>query len=336
MKAREIAELVDGELIGEGDVEITRAAELSVAGSGDLAFISSVNNSTVETGASCILVPESYASNYIPCMIKVRDPKLAFARAAHQLHPRKRRSGIHPSAVLEASSEVHAAFVGAFASVGGGCFIGNDVEVHEGVRIDENVTIGDRTVLHANVVISDNTVIGDDCVIHAGTVIGADGFGYVPDESGERVKFPQIGTVVIEDNVEIGANSCVDRGALGETRIGKGTKIDNLVQIAHNVSIGKRCVIAALTGISGSVVIEDDCVLGGQVGVADHVHIKKGAVIGARSAIFPGKIVGPGVWAGSPIQPLDKYKRQNARMKGLDRLADEVKRLAALLASKDR
>ncbi|MEO5859190.1 MAG: UDP-3-O-(3-hydroxymyristoyl)glucosamine N-acyltransferase, partial [Pyrinomonadaceae bacterium] len=144
---------------------------------------------------------------------------------------------------------------------------------------------------------------------------------------GEYIKFPQIGTVVIEDNVEIGANTCIDRGALGETRIGEGTKIDNLVQVGHNVSIGKRCVIAAQTGISGSVTIEDDCVIGGQVGFGDHVTVKSGAVIGSQAGVLPGKIVRPGVWWGTPIQPLDEYKRQNAMVKGLERLRNDVKEL---------
>ncbi|MEP6787216.1 MAG: UDP-3-O-(3-hydroxymyristoyl)glucosamine N-acyltransferase, partial [Acidobacteriota bacterium] len=170
-----------------------------------------------------------------------------------------------------------------------------------------------------------------DCVIHAGTIIGADGFGYVRDENGVYHKFPQIGTVVIEDNVEIGANSCIDRGALGETRIGEGTKIDNLVQIAHNVQIGKRVIIAAQTGISGSTVIEDDCVIGGQVGMGDHARIQSGAIIGSQAGVLPGKIVRPGIWWGTPVQPLDEYKRQNALLKGIGRLKEEVRDLRARL-----
>jgi UDP-3-O-[3-hydroxymyristoyl] glucosamine N-acyltransferase len=157
-------------------------------------------------------------------------------------------------------------------------------------------------------------------------VIGADGFGFVRGKD-RYVKFPQIGTVVIEDNVEIGANSCVDRGALGETRIGEGTKIDNLVQVAHNVRIGKRVVIASQTGISGSTVIEDDCIIGGQVGFGDHATVKSGAIIGSKAGVLPGKIVREGVWWGIPVQPLDEYKRQNAHVKGISRLKDEVKEL---------
>jgi UDP-3-O-[3-hydroxymyristoyl] glucosamine N-acyltransferase len=154
----------------------------------------------------------------------------------------------------------------------------------------------------------------------------------VGDGANGYVKFPQIGTVVIESNVEIGANSCVDRGALGETRIGAGTKIDNLVQIAHNVRIGKRVVIAAQTGISGSTVIEDDCVIGGQVGVGDHARVLSGAIVGSQAGILPGKIVRAGVWWGTPVQPLDEYKRQNAHVKGLARLKEEIKELKKQIA----
>ena len=194
------------------------------------------------------------------------------------------------------------------------------------------MTIRKGTIIHSNCVIYDNVSIGNDCVIHAGTIIGADGFGFVRDGASGYVKFPQIGTVVIEDNVEIGANSCIDRGALGETRIGSGTKIDNLVQIAHNVRIGKRVVIAAQTGISGSTVIEDDCVIGGQVGMGDHATVKSGAIIGSQAGVLPGKIVREGVWWGTPIQPLDEYKRQNAHVKGIARLKAEVKELKQQIA----
>jgi UDP-3-O-[3-hydroxymyristoyl] glucosamine N-acyltransferase len=225
------------------------------------------------------------------------------------------------------SAEVLTEKIGAFVSVGENSVIKQDCSIGDGVRIGRGVSIGERSVIHQNCVIYDRVIIGAGCIIHAGTVIGADGFGYVKDETGEYIKFPQIGAVVIEDDVEIGANSCVDRGALGETRIGEGTKIDNLVQIAHNVRIGKRVIIAAQTGISGSSIIEDDCVIGGQVGMGDHVKVLSGSVIGSQAGVLPGKIVRPGVWWGTPIQPLDEFKIQNAHVKGLGRLKDEVKLL---------
>lgn len=261
-------------------------------------------------------------------IICVKNPKLAFARAVNKLYASDQLfDGSHPTAVIAKSADVKNAQIGAFVTIGDDSYVGEGCHIHEGVRIGKNVAIRKFTVIHPNCVIYDGTEIGGNCVIHAGTIIGADGFGYVKDEEGNYEKFPQIGSVVIEDNVEIGANSCIDRGALGPTRIGEGTKIDNLVQVGHNVDIGKRCVIAAQTGISGSVVIEDDCVIGGQVGFGDHVRVQSGAVIGSQAGILPGKIVRPGIWWGTPIQPLDEYKRQNARVKGLERLRKDVTEL---------
>jgi UDP-3-O-[3-hydroxymyristoyl] glucosamine N-acyltransferase len=220
-----------------------------------------------------------------------------------------------------------------FVCVDENSFVGAGTYLHASAIVGRNVRIGANCEVHSHVVIRDNCSIGDNVVLHAGVVIGAPGFGYVRDKHGEYHQFPQIGTVVIEDSVEIGANSCIDRGALGETRIGEGTKIDNLVQIAHNVTVGKRVVIAAQTGISGSTVIEDDCVIGGQVGMGDHATVKSGAIIGSQAGVLPGKIVRAGVWWGTPVQPLDEYKRQNAMVKGLERLRDEVKELKKKLGA---
>jgi len=275
-----------------------------------------------------LLPPGADPSPYYSA-ITAKNPKLAFARAAALLHPPKTRNPeIHSSAIIaEDAAIAENVFIGSFVTVGEGSHIGSGTQLRAGAKIGDNVRVGANCVIHPNVFIDDHCSIGDNVILHSGVVIGADGFGYVKDENGEYVKFPQIGAVVIEDTVEIGANTCIDRGALGETRIGAGTKIDNLVQVGHNVSIGKRCVIAAQTGISGSVVIEDDCVIGGQVGFGDHVRVQSGAVIGSQAGVLPGKIVRPGVWWGTPIQPLDEYKRQNAMVKGLGRLRDEVKEL---------
>ena len=322
MKLREIADLVGGELFGDGDIEITSVADISRAQPGQLAFYEKEGELPI-TRATCVIVNRDWSGGRPAhhseaetrplgsvSYVVARNPKLAFANVAAALHPPSRGTGHHGSAVIADTAS-----------------IGSGTQVHAGARIADNVTIGENCVVHPNVVIYENVTIGNNVILHAGVVIGADGFGYVKDENGEYVKFPQIGTVVIEGNVEIGANTCIDRGALGETRIGEGTKIDNLVQVGHNVSIGKRCVIAAQTGISGSVTIEDDCVIGGQVGFGDHVTVKSGAIIGSQAGVLPGKIVRPGVWWGTPIQPLDEYKRQNAMVKGLERLRNEVKDL---------
>jgi UDP-3-O-[3-hydroxymyristoyl] glucosamine N-acyltransferase len=328
MKAREIAGLVGGELHGDGEVEITSVADLSNGAAGQVTFFEK-DGDLPDTAASCVIVPPGFTSSRSVSTIKVRNPKLAFAHIAAVLHPPKDRGvEIHSSASISDSAKLGVnVFADAFTCIGDDSSVGDGTQLRAGAKIGDQVTVGKNCVLHPNVFIEDGCTLGDNVILHSGVVIGADGFGYVRDDAGEHNKFPQIGTVVIEDNVEIGANTCVDRGALGETRIGEGTKIDNLVQVGHNVRIGKRCVIAAQTGISGSVVIEDDCVIGGQVGFGDHVLVKSGAVIGSQAGVLPGKIVRPGVWWGTPIQPLDEYKRQNAHVKSIERLKAEVREL---------
>ncbi len=339
MKAREIAEFVGGDLHGDGEVEITSVADISKAGNGQISFVERADLISA-TKAACLIVPaasevETRPLGSVPFVV-AQNPKLAFAKIAKKLHSYEWRSGWHETSNVHSNSEVLASFIGAFVAVGEGSHVGESSQIHDGSKIGRNVKIGKCTIIHPNCVIYDGVSIGSDCVIHSGTIIGADGFGYVRDESGSYHKFPQIGTVVIEDGVEIGANTCIDRGALGETRIGSGTKIDNLVQVGHNVSIGRRCVIAAQTGISGSVVIEDDCVIGGQVGFGDHARVKSGAVIGSQAGVLPGKIVRPGVWWGTPIQPLDEYKRQNAHVKSLDRVKADVKEIKAKLSDRKK
>lgn len=336
MKAREIAEFLRGELIGDGDVEIDRVAALDTASSGSIAFVEKVE-SEIGSNASCLIAPVNYDGGTSLTYIKIANPKLAFSQIAAILHPpRSRQSEIHSSAVISESAQIgKGVFIGPFTCVGERSEVGDNTQLRAGAKVGDDVTIGKNCVLHPNVFIEDGCTIGDNVILHTGVVIGADGFGYVRDTN-SYVKFPQIGTVVIENNVEIGANSCVDRGALGETCIGEGTKIDNLVQIAHNVHIGKRVVIAAQTGISGSTVIEDDCVIGGQVGMGDHARVLSGAVIGSQAGILPGKIVRPGVWWGTPVQPLDEYKRQNVHVKGLARLKAEVKEIKKKLGRSDR
>ncbi len=333
MNLKKIAEIIDGILIGDGEIEIVAVASLENAKSGEISFVE-LSEKAFETNASSLIVPDTFNSNKTP-IIRVKNPKLAFAKIAAELHPIEFSvKENHPTAFIAESAYVRADYIGAFVSIGENSYVGEGAQIHDGVKIGNNVSIKKFTTIYPNCVIYDNVSIGFDCIIHSGTIIGADGFGYVRDGANGYVKFPQIGKVVIEDNVEIGANSCIDRGALGETRIGEGTKIDNLVQIAHNVQIGKRCVIAAQTGISGSTIIEDDCVIGGQVGMGDHATVKSGAIIGSQAGILPGKIVRAGVWWGTPVQPLDEYKRQNAHLKGIARLKAEVKELKKLLESK--
>jgi UDP-3-O-[3-hydroxymyristoyl] glucosamine N-acyltransferase len=325
----ELAAHVGGRVRGDALVRVNRVASLERAIAGEIAFVEDEKLflSAAASKASCLIVPPG-AQLDAPCLIEAARPKLAFALIAELLHPPRRSSpGVHPSAHVAASAAIdESAFVGAHAHVGERARVGANTQILAGVFIGADVNVGRDCVLHPNVTLYDGAQLCDRVILHAGVVIGADGFGYVRSETGYH-KFPQMGTVVIEDDVEIGANSCVDRGALGETRIGRGTKLDNLVQVGHNVQIGARVVIASQTGISGSTVIEDDAIIGGQVGMGDHARVQSGAVIGSKAGILPGKIVRPGVWWGVPVQPLADYKRLNAHLGRLPQMREEIKAL---------
>lgn len=312
-----LAKLVGGKLCGNGETEITGVAKLDTANNGELSFVEKPDM-TVKTNASCVVVPVGFEAQ-LPCpSIEAENPKLAFAQIAAALHPsKKHKPEIHPTAIIAENASIgKGVFIGAFVTIGENSSVGDGTQIRAGAKIGDNVNVGENCTIHPNVFLEDGAVIGNNVMLHAGVVIGADGFGYVRGREG-HLKFPQIGTIIIEDDVEIGANTCIDRGSLGETRIGKGTKIDNLCQIAHNVKIGKNVIIVAMTGISGSTEIGDDVIIAGQVGIADHVRIESGAVIGAKSAVFPGKIVRRGFWMGSPVQPINDYKQQQAMLRKL-------------------
>ena len=325
----DLADHVGGRVQGDGTIGIRSVASLESAGPGEIAYVEDEKlfDAARQSGASCVIVPEGAELN-ATTIIQVRHPKLAFALIAKLLHPGPTREpSIHASAVVADGADLDlTVFVGPHVSISRGAHIGAGTRLEAGVVVGEDVSIGKLCVLHPGVILYDGVTIGDRVVLHAGVCIGADGFGYVRDDMGYH-KFPQIGTVVIEDDVEMGAYTCVDRAALGRTRIGRGTKLDNMVHVGHNCDIGERVVIAAQTGISGSVTIEDDCVIGGQVGFGDHIRVQSGAVIGSKAGVLPGKIVRPGVWWGIPIQPLDDYKRLNAHVNRLPQMREELKEL---------
>lgn len=332
----ELAALIGGRVSGDGHISIEHVASVGSASVGAVAFVEDQKalESAQDCAASALIVPDGAGerareiAQKVPAIIEAAKPKLAFALIGRILHPKKRREPlIHPTAVIAPGANIAlTAYIGPHVSIGEHSTIGTGTRIEAGVVVGDDVTIGIDCVLHPNVTLYDGITLGDNVVLHAGVCIGADGFGYVRDDVC-YYKFPQIGTVVIEDDVELGAYTCVDRAALGQTRIGRGTKIDNLVHIGHNCDIGERVVIAAQTGISGSVIIEDDAVIGGQVGFGDHVRVQSGAVIGSKAGVLPGKIVRPGVWWGIPIQPLDEYKRLNAHIGRLPQMREEVKEL---------
>ena len=316
-------------LVGDGNIAVSTVSSLQSANSTSLVFVDDAKHldAALASPAAAVIVGEfaagesaagelaAHAKSRKPLLI-AKQPRLAFARAARLLSQTAARGrGIHPSAIVGASTiggnvDIGpCAIVGERVSIGEGstlgaaCVIGDDVEIGNDCRVDANVTIYPGSKL------------GNRVVVQSGAVLGSDGFGYVrDDETGRYEQFPQVGRLVIEDDVEIGANSTVDRGALDETRIHRGTKIDNLVHVGHNVQIGEDVVIAAQTGISGSSVIEDRVIVGGQVGIADHVRIEEGAILGAQSGIPTKKVIrGKGVvfW-GTPARPIREYLKELA------------------------
>ena len=336
MKVEELAELVGGRVVNAGGTQILRIGNLDQATQDEVAYVESEKflSGASESKAGCLIVTPGVASELQDrTLIEVGNPKLAFALIGAKLHPPVRREAeIHATAVVAQSADVAlTAYIGPNVQIGENASVGAYTRIEAGVVVGANVTVGADCVLHPNVVLYDNVWIGDRVILHAAVCIGADGFGYVRHDHGYH-KFPQIGTVVIEDDVELGAHTCVDRAALGRTRIGRGTKLDNMVHVGHNCDIGENVVIAAQTGISGSVVIEDDAIIGGQVGFGDHTRVQKGAVIGSKAGILPGKVVRPGVWWGIPVQPLDQYKRVNAFFNRLPEMHAELKRLAQEIA----
>lgn len=331
MTVDQLAERVQGRVVGDGATVIERIADLEQAGDAEIAYVDNESflAAAAESKAACLIVTERISEKLTDrTLIEVANPKLAFSIIGAVLHPPvTRESSIHPTAVVAETADIAlTAYVGPNVCVGDYARVGAHTRLEAGVVLGANVTVGDHCVLHPNVVMYDGVSVGSGVILHAGVCIGADGFGYVRHELGYQ-KFPQIGTVIIEDDVEIGAHTCVDRAALGRTRIGRGTKLDNMVHVGHNCDIGERVVIAAQTGISGSVVIEDEAVIGGQVGFGDHTRVLKGAIIGSKAGILPGKIVRPGVWWGIPVQPLDQYKRMNAHMNRLPQMREDIKRL---------
>ena len=316
----EIAKLVQGRVLGNGNVVLSGVASLQSASDGDLVFIEDEKDlpQALQSRAAAVIAGECATGkpSSKPLLI-ASQPRLAFARAAVLLHPSTRHTaGAHPTAVISSSARLgEGVVVEAHVVIGDSTEIGDLTRVGAGSVIGENVRIGHGCNLYPRVTIYPGARLGDRVIVHAGAVLGSDGFGYARDKaSGRYEKFPQIGRLEIEDDVEIGANTTVDRGALEVTRIGRGTKIDNLVHIGHNVRIAENVVIAAQTGFSGSITVEKDAVIGGQVGVGEHATIGEGVMLGGQSGVLPKKILrGKGIafW-GTPAKPLREYLKELA------------------------
>ena len=332
---QQIAEAVGARLIGEGRVEVSAVASIESASADDLVFVEDEKHlaAALQSHAGAVIAGEFAAefaetlaaslSSNRPLLLS-NHPKLAFARAARFLREgsqpdsRAEQGSAHTTAVIHSSVVLGpGVVVEERAVVGEQAQIGEYTRIGTGCAIAAGVKIGHDCEIYPNVTIYPGTTLGDRVIVHAGAVLGSDGFGYVRDrKTGHYEKFPQVGRLVIEDDVEIGANATIDRGALDETRIRRGTKIDNLVHVGHNCQIGEDVIIAAQTGLSGSIVIENGVVLGGQVGIGEHARIEEGVMLGGQGGVLPNKVLrGKGVafW-GTPAQPVREYLKQLATL----------------------
>ncbi len=321
MLVKDLAASLGANWEGDGGRRLNRVASLEDAGHEDLSFLSNARflAQAESSHAACLLVPDAYPNPGQQTLIRVADPRAAVAQAISLLHPTKSPpAGIHPSAVVASTAIIAPGVsIGPHSTIGDGVHIGEGSVIGPGSTIGDRVRIGARCLFHARVTVYHDVMIGNHVILHSGCVIGADGFGFVLS-AGAYEKFPQIGRVELGDRVEIGANSCVDRAALGVTSIGEGTKLDNMVHIGHNCRIGRHVVIAAQTGLSGGVVVGDYAIIGGQVGIGDKARIEAHAVIGSGAGILTSKIVRAGqpVW-GTPARPLKEHLNQLAELSKL-------------------
>jgi UDP-3-O-[3-hydroxymyristoyl] glucosamine N-acyltransferase len=328
--AQELATVIAAEIEGDSSAEINSVAAPERAGSHDVIYLDSAKHSTrvLASAARCVIAPKG-----IPLagktVLRAANPKLSFAKAAQYLLGRAPiASGVHPTAVIAPLAKIApTASIGPYAVIGEDAHIGEHTQIGAHTVIGAGCWIGEHCRIHPHVTVYNSMRVANRVEIHSGAVIGADGFGYAFGEN-RYTKFPQLGIVEIADDVEIGANTTVDRGSLDDTRIAEGVKLDNLVHIGHNVQIGAHTVIAAQTGISGSCTLGHHVILGGQAGLGEHCTIEDGAIAGGQSGILNGKTIRSGqtVW-GTPARDLDKFKESFAWQAKLPQLAARIKKL---------
>jgi UDP-3-O-[3-hydroxymyristoyl] glucosamine N-acyltransferase len=311
MRLDELAKKINAELVGDGSIEVTSAATLDSAGHGQVSFVSNPKyaKQLLTTRASAAVVAPFVKSDHL-ALLKAKNPYYTFRQAVVLLHGFRKHphTGVHPAAHIDPTAT-----------------IGEGTVIYPGVFAGPNAKIGRDCILYSNVNIYDNCILGDRVIVHAGATLGVDGFGFAT-EAGVHHKIPQIGNLVVEDDVEIGANCAIERGALESTIIGRGTKIDNSVVIGHGTKVGEHCLFVAQVGIAGSCTIGHHVTLGGQTGVAGHLTIGDGATIGAKSGIA-GDIPPKSIMLGSPVLDIRRYRRSAALFKNFPELLERIKRL---------
>ena len=336
MKLKELASLLSGEILGDPEIEITGVSGVNEAKNGDITFISArkYSKDVSKCRASCVIVKEPIPGIGI-AQLRVSNPYLAFAKLLEHFYIKPAKPvGISGDALVSDKAKVgRDVSVFPFTYIADGVSIGDGSTIHPYVFIGEKTTIGENCIIHPHVTVRENVKIGKRVIIHSGTVIGSDGFGYV-FEGGRHHKIPQVGGVIIEDDVEIGSNVSIDRATTGNTTIGRGTKIDNLVQIGHNVKIGSNSILVAQIGIGGSSEIGDYVTLGGQVGIADHTIIDSGTMVGAQSGIMGN--IPKGAYSGSPAIPHRDWLKAQAIFAKLPGLHKKLKELEEKIKELER
>jgi UDP-3-O-[3-hydroxymyristoyl] glucosamine N-acyltransferase len=329
VSAKQIAQMINGKPEGDENIRVSNLAKIEEASPEDISFIADAkyNSCIYSTQSGIVVVKDDFVLEQpVNCtMIRVKDPRLAFVKLLQFYDSLKsEKLGISKHAFISKSATIgRNVYIGEGAVIGENAKIEDDAKIYPQVYIGDNVVIGESTIMYAGVKVYEGCRIGDFCILHSGCVIGADGFGFFPNENGVYEKIPQLGNVIIENNVEIGANSCIDRATLGSTVIGQGVKIDNLTQIAHNCTIGENTVIAACCGIAGSVDIGKNCIFAGQVGVKDHVAIGDSVMVGAQCGIHRN-IADKQTILGSPAMDAKKMMRVFAAMNFLPDLVDKM------------
>lgn len=331
--AATVAGFLNGEIEGDPDIKVNTVAKIEEGHSGALSFLANpkYEHYIYTTKSSVVLVNRSFvpSARIDATLIRVENSYEAFAsllRLVDQARPRKK--GIHPAAVIESTVKIGSdVYVGPYAYIGENCIIGDGCSVYPHVYIGDNTRLGKNCILNPGVTIYHDCVIGEKCIIHAGTVIGSDGFGFAPQSENEYMKIPQLGNVIIEDNVEIGANVTIDRATMGSTIIRKGTKLDNLIQIGHNVEVGENSVMAAQTGIAGSTRVGKNCMFGGQVGLSGHIKIANGTKVGAQAGVLGDVKEENSVIIGSPAIEFKSFLKSSVIFKKLPEMKVKIDKL---------
>ena len=328
--ASQIAALLGGTVDGDPNTELWNVAKIEEGAPGMLSFLANPKYTSYiyETQSSAVIVNDSFVPEkpVAATLIRVQDAYASFGKLlSFYDQMTQQKEGISSLAFVSASAQCgDNLYLGEFAFIGEHARIGNDVKIYPQVYVGDGCVVGDGTTLYPGVKLYRNTVVGKRCILHAGAVIGADGFGFAPQEDGHYEKIPQVGNVLIDDDVEIGANTTIDRSTMGSTRIHKGVKLDNLVHLAHNVEVGENSALAAQVGVSGSTHLGKNCVVGGQSGFVGHLHIADGSKFGGQCGVMGDIKVENQEFMGTPIQPLRQYLVSNARFRHIDEMARKL------------